>query len=122
MKWNTLVLSLKDLDLPMLNTLQVPRCKKTQVGKLFGSSNSYFRIVAYSPNTRKVIPLTDVCNFQDETILDLNDEQPTSIVQPTPLEVVVTENPQTTVIFNVDPISVHTDIPGSESESESESD
>ena len=61
-------LSLKDLDLPMLNTLQVPRWKKTQVRKLFGSSNSYFRIVAHSPNTRKVRPLTDVCNLQDETI------------------------------------------------------
>ena len=62
-----MVLSLKDLDLPMVNTLQVPRWKKTQVRKLFGSSNSYFRIVAYSPNTRKVRPLTDVCNLQDET-------------------------------------------------------
>ena len=34
------------------------------------------------------------------------------------LEVVVTENPQTTVTFNVDPISVPTDIPESESESD----
>ena len=25
LKWNTVVLSLKDLDLPMTNTLQVPR-------------------------------------------------------------------------------------------------
>ena len=81
LKWNTMVLSLKDLDLPMLNTLQVPSWKKTQVRKLFGSSNSYFRIVAHSPNTRKVRPLTDVCNLQDETILDLDDEQPTCVVQ-----------------------------------------
>ena len=29
LKWNTMVLSLKDLDLPMTNTLQVPRWKKT---------------------------------------------------------------------------------------------
>ena len=43
-----MVLSLKDLDLPMTNTLQVPRWKKTQVRKLFGSNNSYFRIVTYS--------------------------------------------------------------------------
>ena len=69
----------------MTNTLQVPRLKKTQVRKLFGSSNSYFRIVAYSPNTRKVRPLTDVCNLQDETILDLDDDQPTCVVQPNPI-------------------------------------
>ena len=59
-KWNTMVLILKDLDLPMLNTLQGPRWKKAQVRKLFRSSNSYFRIVAYSPNTGKDRPLTDV--------------------------------------------------------------
>ena len=87
LKWNTVVLSLKDLDLPMINTLQVVRWKKTQVRKLFGSSNSYFRIVAYSPHTRKVRPLTDVCNLQDETVMDL-DDQPTCAVQP--LEVIVT--------------------------------
>ena len=69
----------------MTNTLQVPRWKKTQKRKLFGSSNSYFRIVAYSPNTRIVRPLTDACNLQDETILDLDDDQPTCVVQPTPL-------------------------------------
>ena len=72
----------------------------------------------YSPNTRKVRPLTDVCNLQDKTILDLDDEQPACVVQPTPLEVVVTEHPQTTVTFNEDQISVHTDIPESESESD----
>ena len=75
-----MILSLKDLDLPMLNTLQVPRWKENQVRKLFGISNSYLRIVAYSPNTRKVRPLTDVCNLQVETILDLDDEQPTCVV------------------------------------------
>ena len=69
----------------MLNTLQVPRWKKTQVRKLFGSNNSYFRIVAHNPYTRKIRPLTDVCNLQDETILDLNDEKPTCIVQPIPI-------------------------------------
>ena len=30
LKWNTVVLSLKDIDLPMINTLQVPRWKKTK--------------------------------------------------------------------------------------------
>ena len=113
-----MVLSLKALDLPMLNTLQVPRWKKTQVRKLFGSSNSYFRIVAHSPNTRKVRPLTDVCNLQYETILDLDDEQPTCVLQPTPLEVVVNENHQSTVTFNEDQISVHSDILKSQSESD----
>ena len=73
--------------------------------------------MAYSPNTRKVRPLTDVCNLQDETILDMNDDQPTCIVQPIPLEVVVTENPQTTVTFNLDPISVHADMHESTSDS-----
>ena len=115
LKWNTMVLSLKDLDLPMVNTLQVPRWKKTQVRKLFGSSNSYFRIVAYSPNTRTVRPLTDVCNLQDETFMDL-DDQPTCVVQP--LEMIVTEPPQNTVTFNEEQIIVHTN----EHESDSESD
>ena len=111
-----MVLSLKDLDLPMTNTLQVPRWKKTQVRKLFGSSNSYFRVVAYSPNTRKVRPLTDVCNLQDERILDLDDDQPTCVVQP--LEVIVTEHPQTTMTSNEEQISVHSNAPESESESD----
>ena len=116
LKWNTVVLSLKDLDLPMTNTLQVPRWIKTQVRKLFGSSNSYFRIVAYSPNTRKVRPLTDVCNLQDETFLDLNDDQPTCVVQP--LEVIMTEHSQNTVTFNEEQISVHSNVPELESESD----
>ena len=115
LKWNTVVLSLKDLDLPMIHTLQVPRWKKTQVRKMFGSSNSYFRIVAYSPNTRKVRPLTDVCNLQDETFMDLAD-QPMHVVQP--LEVIVTEPLQTTVTFNEEQITVHSDIPETESESD----
>ena len=92
-----MVLSLKDLDLPMVNTLQVSKWKKTQVRKIFESNNSYFRIVTYSPNTRKVRPLTSVCNLQDETFMEL-DGQPTCVVQP--LEVIVTEPPQTTVTFN----------------------
>ena len=108
LKWNTVVLSLKDLDLPMINTLQVPRWKKTHMRKLFGSSNSYFRIVAYIPNTRKVRPPTDVCNLQDETFMDLND-QPTCVVQP--LEVIVTKHPQTTMTFNEEQISVHSNVP-----------
>ena len=102
----------------MLNTLEVPIWNKTQVRKLYGSSNSYFRIVGHCPNSRKVRPLTDVCNLEDETILDLDDEQPTCVVQPTPLEVVVTENHQNTMTFNEEQISVHSDIPESQSESD----
>ena len=86
--------------------------------KLFGSNNSYFRIVAYSPNTRKVRPLTDVSNLQDKTIMDLDDNQPTCIVQPTPLEVIVTEHPLTTVTFNEEQISVQSNVPETESESD----
>ena len=33
LKWNTIVLSLKDLDLPMPTTLQISKWKKTQVRK-----------------------------------------------------------------------------------------
>ena len=110
LKWNTMVLSLKDLDLPMVNTLQVPKWKKTQVRKIFESNNSYFRIVAYSPNTGKVRPLTDVYNLQDETFMEL-DEQPTCVVQP--LEVIVTESPQITVTINEEQLSVHSNVSGS---------
>ena len=113
LKWNTVVLSLKDLDLPMINTLQIPKWKKTQVRKMFGSNNSYFRIVAYSPNTGKVRPLTDVYNLQDETLMEI-DEQPTCVVQP--LEVIVTEPPQNTVTFNEEQISVHSNVSGSVSD------
>ena len=86
--------------------------------KLFGSSNSYFRIVAYSPSTRKVRHslMSAICKMK--TILDLDDDQPTCVVQPTPLEVIVTEHPQNTVTFNEEQISVHTNVPESESESD----
>ena len=67
---------------------------------------------------KQVRPLTEVCNRQDEIILDLDDEQPTCVVQPTPLEVVVIENHQNTMTFNEDQISVHLDILESESESD----
>ena len=72
--------------------------------------------MAYNPYTRKVRPLTDVCNLQDETFLDLDDDQPTCVVQPTPLEVIVTEHPQTTVTFNEEQIFVHTNVHESESD------
>ena len=98
MKWDTIALSLKDLDLPMPETLQVPRWQKSKVRKMFSSNNSYFRIVAHNPNTRKVRPITDAYNLQDktlsETFLDLDDGQPVTVVQavvqPKQLEVVIT--------------------------------
>ena len=50
LKWGTIVLSLKDLDLPMPETLQISRWQKSKVRKMFSSNNSYFRIVAHNPN------------------------------------------------------------------------
>ena len=83
LKWDTLVLSLKDLDLPMPESLKIPRWKKAKVRKLFSSNSSYFRIVAHNPNTKKVRPITDVYNLQDETLfanfLDLDDGQPENV-------------------------------------------
>ena len=117
LKWNTIALSLKDLDLPMPNTLQISKWKKTQVRKMFASNNSYFRIVAYSPSINKVRPITDIYNLQEETTLDLDDDQPTSVVQPMPLEVVVTDN-KNTKTFNEDQSSIETDVPQSESDTD----
>ena len=84
LKWDTIALSLKDLELPMPETLQVSRWKKTKVRNLFKSCNSYFRIVAYNPNTRKVKSITDTYNLQDETLslLDLDETVVHTIVQP----------------------------------------
>ena len=100
LKWDTIALSLKDLDLPMSETLQISRWQKSKVRKMFSSNNSYFRIVAHNPNTKKVRPVTDAYNLQDETlsenILNLDEEQPVAVVQafvqPTQLEVIVTDD------------------------------
>ena len=40
LKCNTIVLSLKDLDLPMPETLQISRWQKSKVRKMFNSNNS----------------------------------------------------------------------------------
>ena len=108
LKWDKIALSLKDLDLPMPETLQIPRWQKCKVRKIFSSSNSYFRIVAHNPNTRKVKPVTDAYNLQDETLskhfLDLDDGQPVTavqaVVQRRQLEVIVTDDEQHTMTFN----------------------
>ena len=74
LKWNTVALSLKDLDLHMPKILQVSRWKKSKVRQMFKSNNSYYRIVAHNPNARKVRSVTDAYNLQEETIssMDLN--------------------------------------------------
>ena len=69
----------------MPETLQISRWQKSKVRKMFSSNNSYFRIVAHNPNTKKVRPVTDAYNLQGETLsenfLDLNEEQSIAVVQ-----------------------------------------
>ena len=107
LKWDTVALSLGDLELPMPETLQVSRWKKTKVRNMFKSCNSYFRIVAYNPITRKVKSVTDTYNLQDETLslLDLDEPVVHSTVQPLQLEVIVTCE-QFTVTFNDEPVVI----------------
>ena len=47
LKWDTIVLSLIDLDLPMPNTLQISNWQKSKIRRMFSNNNSYFRIVAH---------------------------------------------------------------------------
>ena len=68
LKWNTVALSLKDLDLHMPRILQVSRWKKAKVRQIFKSNNSFYRIVAHNPNARKVRSVTDAYNLHEETI------------------------------------------------------
>ena len=98
LKWNTVALSLKDLDLHMPKILQVSRWKKAKVRQMFKSNNSYYRIVAHNPNARKVKSVTDAYNLHEETV----DESET-FVQTSQLEVIVTGN-QHTVTFNDVPV------------------
>ena len=69
----------------MPEILQISRWQKSKVRKMFSRNNSYFRIVAHNPNTKKVKPVTDASNLQYETlsenILDLDEEQPIAVVQ-----------------------------------------
>ena len=108
LKWDTIVLSLIDLDLPMPTTLQISNWQKSKIRRMFGSNNSYFRIVAHNPNTLKVRAITGAYNLHDEVLEDdMEDaefldapqpDQPTAVVQPA-LEVVVTDQ-QHTMTFN----------------------
>ena len=99
LKWNTIVLSLKDLDLQMPKILQVSRWKKSKVRQMFKSNNSYFRIVAHNPNVMKVRSVTDAYNLQAETISSMDE----TFVQTSQLEVIVTGD-QHTVTFNDVPV------------------
>ena len=108
-KWNTFnILSLRDSDLPMPKTLQVSRWKKSKVRKMFKSSNSYFRIVAYNPYSGKVKSVTNIYNLQDEVLslqLNLDETVVHAIVQPPQLEVIVSGD-QHTVTFNEEPVLI----------------
>ena len=107
LKWDTIVLSLIDLDLPMPTTLKISNWQKSKIRRMFSSSNSYFRIVAPNPNTLKVRAITGAFNLHDEVLEDdVEDtefqdapqcdqlDQPIAVVQPA-LEVVVTDQQHT---------------------------
>ena len=117
LKWNTIVLSLIDLDLPMPTTLQISNWQKSKIRRMFGSNNSYFRIVAHNPNTLKVRAITEAYNLHDEVLEDdVEDtefvdapqpdqlDQPIAVVQPA-LEVVVTDQ-QHTMTFNGEQVHI----------------
>ena len=87
---------------------------------MFGSSNSYFRIVAHNPNTLKVRAITGTYNLHDEVFEDDMDDaefldapqpdqpdqpdQPIAVVQPA-LEVVVTDQ-QCTMTLNSEQVHI----------------
>ena len=81
---------------------------------MFGSSNSYFRIVAHNPNTLKVRAITGAYNLHDEILEDDMDDaefldapqpdKPIAVVQPA-LEVVVTDQ-QHTMTFNGEQVNI----------------
>ena len=118
LKWDTIVLSLLDLDLPMPTTLQISRWQKSKIGRMFGSSNSYFRIVAHNPNSLKVRANTGAYNLQDEVLEDDMEEaeileapqpaQPVAVVSPA-LEVIVTDQ-QCTMIFNGEQVHISEEV------------
>ena len=83
---------------------------------MFGSSNSYFRIVAHNPNTLKVRAITGAYNLHDVLEDDMDDaefldapqpdqpDQPIAVVQPA-LEVIVTDQ-QHTMNFNGEQVNI----------------
>ena len=117
LKWDTIVLSLIDLDLPMPTTLQISNWQKSKIRRMFGSNNSYFRIVAHNPSTLKVRAITGTYNLHDEVLEDdMEDaefldapqpdqsDQPIAVVQ-SALKVVVTDQ-QCTMTFNGEQVHI----------------
>ena len=96
--WNTVVLSIKDLELQMPTILQISRWKTAKVRQIFQSNKSFYRIVAHNPNARKVRSVTDAYNLHENPVDDNE-----VIVQTSQLEVIVTGN-QHTVTFNEVPV------------------
>ena len=121
LKWDTIVLSLIDLDLPMPTTLQISNWQKSKIRRMFGSNNSYFRVVAHNPNTLKVRPITGAFNLHDDVLEDdVEDtefvdapqpdqlDQPIAVVQPA-LEVVVTDQ-HCTMTFNGEQVHISEEV------------
>ena len=117
LKWDTIALSLIDLDLPMPTTLQISNWQNSKIRRMFDSNNSYFRIAAHNPNTRKVRAITGAYNLHDEVLEDdMEDaecldapqpdqpDQPRAVIQPA-LEVVVTDQ-QCTMTFNGEQVHI----------------
>ena len=118
LKWDTIVLSLIDLDLPMPTILQISNWQKSKIRRMFDSSNSYFRIVAHNPNTLKLRAITGAYNLHDEVLEDDTEEfqdapqpdqpeqsdQPTAVNQPI-LEVIVTDQ-QHAMTFNGEQVHI----------------
>ena len=102
------------MDLPMPTTLQISNWQKSKIRRMFGSSNSHFRIVAHNPNTLKVRAIIGAYNLHDEVLEDDMDDaetldapqpdQPIAVVQPA-LEVVVTDQ-QCTMTFNGEQMNI----------------
>ena len=101
----------------MPTTLQISNWQKSKIRRMFGSNNSYFRIVAHNPNTLKVRAITGAYNLHDEVLEDdMEDtvfvdapqpdqlDQPIAVVQPA-LEVIVTDQ-QHTMTFNGEQVHI----------------
>ena len=120
LKWDTIALSLIDLDLPMPTTLQISNWQKSKIRRMFDSNNSYFRIVAHNANTLKGRAVTGAYNLHDVELEDDIEEfqdahqpdQLDQLKQPDqsttvnkPLEVVVTDQ-QCTMTFNGEQVHI----------------
>ena len=81
---------------------------------MFGSNNSYFRIVAHNPNALKVRAITGAYNLHDEVLEDDMEDaeildtpqpaQPIAVIQPA-LELIVTDQ-QCTMTFNGEQVHI----------------